>query len=200
MVFVDSALARAGARDAAAVRVTNSGSPGDVTAAGAITDPSRRYSARIRFSDLAHGEHNRTLRAQFLLLGAQEPSWGLRTNATFTAKCALRTPTEQLKVAHPRVKWLENGISREARLASIGLQPHGLRILDLTAAHSKGEIPAAFRIGSFEVSYEGGTGHLLAQLTSIDSTTGFALDDSMTSHESHAVAGMNGPPTTRIRR
>lgn len=190
VVFVDSLLAKAGARDAAAIRVTNSGSPGDVTAAGAVTDPRQRYSARIRFNDLAHGEHNRTLRAQFLLLGTQEPSWGLPTTATFTAKCALRNPTEQVKIAHPRVKWLENGISREAHLASIRIQPHEVRILDLTGAQAKGEIPAAFRIGSFEISYEGGSGHLLAQLTSIDSTTGFALDDSMTSHESHAVAGM----------
>lgn len=188
--YLDAALARAATRGAAAIRVTNDGAAGDITAAGAVTIPHGRYAARIRFNDIAHGEHSRTLRAQFLLLGQQDASLGLPPGANFAAECALRNPTAYPKVAHARVKWLQNSTLHEASLPTIRLAPHEVRILDLTDAQQRGEIPAGFRIGAMEVSYEGEGGHLFGQLTSVDTTTGFTLDDSMTTHESHAIAGM----------
>ena len=187
---LDEALARAGAGDAASIRVINSGGPGDIIFAGAIIDPRNRYAGRVRFNDLAHGEHSRILRAQFLFLGRQDPSLGFRTDSVFTAKCAIRNANESVKVARPRVKWLENGATRVAELPALRLQPREVRILDLAAAQARGEIPASFRFGSMEIPYEGEGSHVFAQLTSTDTTSGSVLDTSMTSHESHAVAGM----------
>lgn len=187
---LDDVLARAGARDAASIRVINSGSAGDVVVAGAIVDPRDRYAGRVRFNDLAHGEHSRTLRAQFLLLGRQDPSWGFRADSLFTAKCAVRNASESLKVIRPRVKWLESGAMRVAELPALRLQPREVRIVDLSAAQTRGEIPASFHFGSMEIPYEGEGGHVFTQLTSTDTVSGLVLDTSMTSHESHAVAGM----------
>lgn len=190
VIALDAALVRSGAQDAAAIRVVNSGAAGDVTVAGAVFDLQGNYAGRLRFNDLSHGEHSRTLRGQFLLLGRQDPLLGLPAGADFAAKCALRNATETPKIVHPRVKWLQGSLTREARLPAIHMKPREVRILDLAAAQTNGEIPAEFRFGVLEVPYEGTTGHVFAQLTNVDRTSGLVLDGSMTSHESHAVAGM----------
>jgi hypothetical protein len=189
-VPLDPVLARIGAREAAAVRVQNSGSAGDIVVTGTVIDARTAYATGIRFNDLAHGEHHRTLRAQFLLLGPQDAHLGLPTGATFAATCALRNPTDTPKVVHPEIKWLEGSTTRAVRLPIARLEPHEVRLLDFSAAQARGEIPAAFHFGTLEMTYEGESGHVFGQLISTDRKTGFVLDDWMTSHESHAVAGM----------
>jgi hypothetical protein len=189
-VALDAGLARAGVHDVASIRVVSSGSPGDVNVAGALVDAKERYAGRVRFNDLAHGEHSRVLRAQFLLLGPQEPALGFSSDALFTARCAVRNATESAKIIRPRVKWLENGATRTADLPTLRLQPREVRVLGLAAAQARGEIPASFHFGALEISYEGEPGPVIAQLTSVEQKTGLVLDTSMTSHESHAIAGM----------
>ena len=190
IIALDSALARTGATTAAAIRLTNSGSSGDVIVTGAVTDARTRYAARLRFHDLAHGEHSRIVRAQFLVLGPQDRALGFPAGTSFRAVCTLRNPLTAPRTVRPRVKWLEGTVMREAFLEPVRLAPHEVRVIDLSAAQQQGAIPSSFHIGVLEVPYDGDEGHILAQLTSVDAATGLVLDDWMTSHESHAIAGM----------
>ncbi|HYC92923.1 MAG TPA: hypothetical protein VEO54_27205 [Thermoanaerobaculia bacterium] len=155
VIWLDAALARTGAHQGAAVRVTNSGGPGDVVAAGAVVDPNGAYAARIRFNDLAHGSHSRILRAQFLFLGPQDSDLGLPSGANYVSRCVVRNASDLERVIRPLVKWLDGPTMREARLPPQRLRPHEVRILDLTEAQNRGEIPAAFRFGVLEIPYDG---------------------------------------------
>jgi hypothetical protein len=175
----------------AGIVVTKDGAPGDVVIAGVAFDPVSRHAQRFNFTDLAHSEHHRVLRAQFVLLGAQNSDFELPANASFASFLTLRNTSDNVVSVRPLLKRVIDGNTAVTELRPFTLQPQEVRRIDLADEQRQGRIPADFRIGTIEVPYSGPPGHVLGELAGFDTAgSGVTIDSWMTTHESEAIAGM----------
>lgn len=167
------------------LELDHDGVPGDVVVDGALISRGTGLTKRISFQDLAHGAHDRRLRAQFVLLGPPPDDFGFLSGATFKPMCAIYNPLVR-KVSIEPV--LRDG-ARSVVLPRLTLEPNATSRLDLALLQRNGLIPTDMRRAVLELPYAPDDGRIVAELTDLDVSTGYRYNvgSSMPGHLSEAV-------------
>lgn len=185
VVDTESFLPAERRRGVVGLKVEHDGAPGDIIADGVLMSRGTGFAKRISFQDLAHGEHDRRLRAQFVLLGPPPEDFGFLSGATFQSMCAIYNPSAAQIAVEPLLRFSGRSIS----LPQLTLDPNSTRLLDLGSLQRNGVIPADVRHAALELPYSQGSGRIVAELTDLDISSGYRYNvgSSMPGHLSEAL-------------
>jgi hypothetical protein len=171
------------------------GAPGDVQAEGAIIDRQRGFAKRVHFVDSTLHYNNASLRANFMLLGAQPSDSGFPAWIFFRSVGVVRnlSPTQSVEVT-PVIKYTRSTPAasvRTIRLNNLILGPLESRIIDFSQAQGSGLIPREVHEAFVELNARARPGeatlaqepHIVAELTSYDDQTlAYVVGPSFTAH------------------
>lgn len=132
-----------------------------------------------------------TLHALGVMIGADDPmmSMGLPASARMNPIINLRNVSERTIQVTPVFRYQAGNTTRTFALKAIQLNAQQLQRVDLLPYWQSGQIPSSVSSGSLEISYTGGSGSLLASVSSVDQTGSYVFDSKI---DNKLASGFHG--------
>jgi hypothetical protein len=156
----------------AGIHVEYSEYPGDVLVEGHLVNKQSGFEKYIHFLDKTLKYPNGTVRTQFLLLGQQPAEDGFPADISFRSVAVVRNIDDVAVKVTPTLKFTRNGAPQSVALPALNLAVGESRVIDLSAAHKAGLVPADFRQGSLKLDPNTDHASIVAELFNFDERSG----------------------------